>query len=108
MASPKSRWGMVNVAAAAPSATADPDSLKTISGSANCVTEFPKFEIVSPTKNFQKSDFSRLPHHLAMVSSSSGRDHLGGFVRRVIHDAFAFAAAPVARSGRWARLWSRP
>jgi hypothetical protein len=82
----------VNVAAAAPSATAEPVSLKTMSGRANCVTALPKFEIVSPTKNFQKSDFSPRPHHSRMVPGASARDHLVGCDRRVTPDAFACAA----------------
>ena len=49
----------MKIASVAPSASADPVSLKTISGSANCVTEFPKFEIVSPIQYFQKSRLSR-------------------------------------------------
>ena len=89
IARPKSRCGTVNVAAAAPSATAEPESLNTTSGSAKKVIEFPKFEIVSPTKNFQKSDLSRSPHPSRM--SSCGRDHLGGFVRRVTRVAFVCA-----------------
>jgi hypothetical protein len=95
MARPKSRWGTVNVAAAAPSATAEPVSLKTMSGRANCVTELPKFEIVSPTKNFQKSDFSRPPAHFpATMPDARVRDHLACSAHRVTHGAFACAAAP--------------
>jgi len=88
----------VNVAAAAPSATAEPDSLKTMSGSANCVTLLPKFEIVSPTKNFPKSDLSRLPHHRGTMSSSCVRVHLVCFVRHVIHDAFVCVVQRPLRS----------
>ena len=55
---PKSRWGTVNIAAAPPSATAEPVSLNTMSGIANCVTEVPNAEIVSPVQNFQKSSLT--------------------------------------------------
>jgi hypothetical protein len=56
-----------------------------MSGRANCVTEFPKFEIVSPTKNFQKSGFSRqLLHSSGRMRASAGPDHLAGYVRREI------------------------
>jgi hypothetical protein len=36
------------MASVAPSARAEPVSLKTMKGRTNCVTEFPKFETVSP------------------------------------------------------------
>ena len=48
----------MNIAAAPPSATAEPVSLNTISGIANCVTEVPNAEIVSPVQNFQKSSLT--------------------------------------------------
>ena len=82
----------------APSATAEPESLNTTSGSAKNVIEFPKFEIVSPTKNFQKSDLSRSPHPSRMTSSF-GRDHLCGSVRRVTRDAYAHLNRPAPAGG---------
>jgi hypothetical protein len=58
IASPNSRCGTVKIAAAAPRATADPVSLNTMSGIANCVTDVPKAETVSPVQNFQKSSLT--------------------------------------------------
>src|SRR6185503_20619412 len=55
MSRPKKRCGKPNIANAIPSETAEPVSLKTSSGNANCVIELPKLEIVSPVQNFQKS-----------------------------------------------------
>src|SRR5215467_5303648 len=42
-----------------PRSRAEPVSLKTSSGSANRVIELPRFEIVWPAQNFQKSALSR-------------------------------------------------
>ena len=56
MTRPKKRCGKPNIANAIPSDTADPVSLKTSRGSANCVIELPKLEMVSPVQNFQKSE----------------------------------------------------
>src|SRR6185503_20507695 len=66
MTRPKKRCGKPNIANAIPSDTADPVSLKTSSGSANCVIELPKLEIVSPVQNFQKSE------RIAAQSTGSG------------------------------------
>src|SRR6266511_2917068 len=59
MSKPNSRCGRPNIAKPIPSDTADPVSLNTRSGSANCVIELPKLEMVSPVQNFQKS--ARIP-----------------------------------------------
>src|SRR5437762_7911283 len=82
IASPKRSCGAVKIASVAPSASADPVSLKTIRGSANCVTELPKFETVSPVQYFQKSRFSR-QHLLSRPSWVLGR-HVGRALRDVL------------------------
>src|SRR5438874_1394358 len=73
IASPNRRCGTVKIAAAPPSATADPVSLKTMSGIANCVIDVPNAETVSPVQNFQKSSFRSETYRRTAASSLQAR-----------------------------------
>src|SRR5207249_2226198 len=75
---PKSRWGTVNIAAAPPSATAEPVSLNTMSGIANWVTDVPNAEIVSPVQNFQKSSLTAAPRSPFRKRDNSAGALVGG------------------------------
>ena len=64
---PKSRYGRNVAAIAIPRFTAECVSRKMRSGTAHCVNELPRFEIVCPAQNFQKSELKRALSLAAMA-----------------------------------------
>src|SRR5260370_1748742 len=67
--SPKNRYGEISAAVEMPRLGAEPVSRKTSSGSAKSVTELPRFEMVCPVQNFQKSALSRCLGACAMSTA---------------------------------------
>src|SRR3954454_12710330 len=59
---PKSRYGRKVAAVAMPRFTAECVSRKMSSGTAHCVNELPRLEIVCPVQNFQKSELTQIQY----------------------------------------------